>query len=263
MVKYLCSVSARNKLYSCAGRVASAAFASGNGELIGRRLRSGAACPNGDESPSFVCDRRGRNGLTCAGIFPVVELVSVALDGGERAVGLVLVVSNDAVSAYRAAVCVENSGNKVRKLGAVIVIKEDLRLVYAALDQSGKDLAAGRAQDCKRVCKLKIGNRVAVAVFKALLYIPSQSPACVVIDPVRPKVVSKAYKRVKLILRQAQSVFFRGVVDASFKSDYILLKICIGLLERDLHALVNVRGVVTVADGPVFLARMRLVCRKP
>ena len=151
----------------------------------------------------------------------------------------------------------------MRKLGAVIVIKEDLRLVYAALDKSGEDLAAGRAQNRERIRKLKIGNRVAVAVFKALLYVPSQSPACVVIDPVRPKVVSKAYKRVKLILRQAQSVFFRGVVDASFKSNYILLKICIGLLERDLHALVNVRGVVTVADRPVFLARMRLVCRKP
>ena len=86
-------------------------------------------------------------------------------------------------------------------IGVIVVVQENLRLVYTAGYKPGQYGACGGAQYAECVGDLKIGQPIAACVLKAGLNVICKPPvAGVCFDPICAKVICNAYESVKLIL---------------------------------------------------------------
>ena len=159
-VEYIALFLGRDEPYKSAGRVAAASAASGDRQCVGGV--DGAGCPNGGQLAADVGD-----GAVCyaaaVGGLPVIEVIARAGDRRQGAVWLVLAEYRDAVSVCEgASVGVEYRVYEMGVFSAVIAVEEDLGLVYAPFDKSGKYLAIGGAEHAEGIGDLLVGQRIAV-----------------------------------------------------------------------------------------------------
>ena len=159
-VEYIALFLGRDEPDESAGRVAAASAASGDRQRVGGVY--GAGRPDGGQVTADVGDRGVCYAAAVCGL-PVIEVVARAGDRGQGAVRLILAEYRDAVSVCEgASVGVEYRVYEMGVFSAVIAVEEDLGLVYAPFDKSGKYLAIGGAEHAEGIGDLLVGQRIAV-----------------------------------------------------------------------------------------------------